>query len=80
MAKLRFINPSNMKIGYARVSTVDQNLQLQQDALQEVGCEKIIVDKASGSTVLRPGLDQVKELLREGDYLVVWRLDRFVMK
>ncbi len=69
-----------MKIGYARVSTVDQNLQLQQDALQEAGCEKIIVDKASGSTVLRPGLDQVKELLREGDYLVVWRLDRFVMK
>ncbi|WPP48932.1 recombinase family protein [Catalinimonas niigatensis] len=65
-----------MKIGYARVSTIDQNLQLQEDALQQAGCEKIIVDKISGSTVLRPGLEQVKELLREGDSLVVWRLDR----
>jgi DNA invertase Pin-like site-specific DNA recombinase len=65
-----------MKIGYARVSTVDQNLHLQQDALEKAGCEKIIVDKASGSTVLRPGLDQVKDILREGDSLVVWRLDR----
>jgi DNA invertase Pin-like site-specific DNA recombinase len=69
-----------MKIGYASplhgASTIDQNLHLQQDALEKAGCEKIIVDKASGSTVLRPGLDQVKELLREGDSLVVWRLDR----
>jgi DNA invertase Pin-like site-specific DNA recombinase len=73
---LEFINPYIMKIGYARVSTVDQNLLLQEDALQQAGCEKIIVDKISGSTVLRPGLEQVKELLREGDSLVVWRLDR----
>ena len=65
-----------MKIGYARVSTVDQNLHLQEDALQQSGCEKIIVDKISGALVLRPGLSQVKQLLREDDQLVVWRLDR----
>lgn len=65
-----------MKIGYARVSTVEQSLALQEDALQNAGCEKIIVDKISGSIVLRPGLEKVKELLRCGDTLVVWRLDR----
>ncbi len=65
-----------MKIGYARVSTVDQNLDLQEDALRQAGCEKIIVDKISGSVVLRPGLEKAKDLLREGDSLVVWRLDR----
>lgn len=65
-----------MKIGYARVSTADQNLDLQQDALQKAGCEKIIVDQLTGSVAKRPGLDKIKELLREGDTLVVWRLDR----
>ncbi|WPP49652.1 recombinase family protein [Catalinimonas niigatensis] len=65
-----------MKIGYARVSTVDQNLHLQKDALESAGCEKIIVDTISGSVLLRPGLEKVKEQLREGDSLVVWRLDR----
>lgn len=61
-----------MKIGYARVSTLDQQLNLQQDALQQAGCEKIIVDQVSGTVADRPGLTQVKELLRTGDTLVVW--------
>lgn len=65
-----------MKIGYARVSTHDQNLDLQRDALIKAGCEKIIDDQITGSVSKRPGLDKVKELLREGDTLVVWRLDR----
>ena len=65
-----------MKIGYARVSTTEQNVALQYDALKQAGCEKIITDQMSGSVALRPGLNQVKELLRRGDSLVVWRLDR----
>ena len=65
-----------MRIGYARVSTQEQNLDLQKDALRRAGCEKIIEDVASGKTENRPGLDHVRELLREGDVLVVWRLDR----
>ena len=63
-------------IGYARVSTQEQNLDLQQDALKKAGCKKIITDEASGSTVDRPGFIKLKETLREGDTLVVWRLDR----
>ncbi|MEQ9442910.1 MAG: recombinase family protein [Cyclobacteriaceae bacterium] len=65
-----------MKIGYARVSTIDQNVALQKDALKQAGCEKIITDQISGSIAVRPGLNQAKELLRRGDALVVWRLDR----
>jgi DNA invertase Pin-like site-specific DNA recombinase len=65
-----------MRIGYARVSTQEQNLDLQKDALKRAGCKKIIEDVASGKTENRPGLDHVRELLREGDILVVWRLDR----
>lgn len=65
-----------MRIGYARVSTQDQNLDLQQDALDKAGCEKIIVDRASGKHSEREGLAQLKMLLRAGDVLVVWRLDR----
>jgi DNA invertase Pin-like site-specific DNA recombinase len=65
-----------MHIGYARVSTQDQHLELQQDALKKAGCKKIIVDRVSGTVAERPGLTQVKELLREGDTLVVWRFDR----
>ena len=64
-----------MKIGYARVSTLDQNPDLQKDALEKAGCEKAIVDQVSGTVVQRPGLVRVKELLRKGDTLVVWRLD-----
>jgi DNA invertase Pin-like site-specific DNA recombinase len=65
-----------MKIGYARVSTIEQNLDLQRDALKAAGCEKIIEDKASGGKVKRDGLERVREQLRKGDVLAVWRLDR----
>ncbi len=65
-----------MLIGYARGSTREQNLDLQRDALTAAGCEKIFWDEASGATGARPGLQQALEALREGDVLVVWRLDR----
>src|SRR2546428_10841691 len=65
-----------MYIGYARVSTHEQHLDLQQDALQQAGCKRIIVDRVSGTVADRPGLRQIKDLVREGDTLVVWRLDR----
>lgn len=65
-----------MLIGYARVSTIDQNLALQLDALQKAGCEKIFEDKASGGKVDRPGLQDVIKFAREGDTVLVWRLDR----
>ena len=63
-------------LGYARVSTTDQNPDLQIDALKVAGCSRIFTDKASGSLDSRPKLDQVLDHLREGDTLVVWRLDR----
>lgn len=65
-----------MKIGYARVSTSDQNLDLQKDALDKAGCKKIFVDEISGTVAKREGLEKAKEVLREGDVLIVWRLDR----
>lgn len=65
-----------MLIGYARVSTDDQNLDLQKDALEKAGCEKIFEDHISGSRSDRPGLSQMTSTLREGDVVVVWRLDR----
>ena len=65
-----------MKIGYARVSTHDQNLDLQKDALEKAGCEKIFVDEVSGTVAKREGLEKAKEILRENDVLIVWRLDR----
>ena len=65
-----------MLIGYARVSTQDQNLDLQTEALTKVGCKKIYIDKISGSRAERPGLTKALEMLREGDTLVVWKLDR----
>ncbi len=55
---------------------MEQNLNLQIDALERAGCERIIEDTASGKTEQRSGLDRARELLREGDVLVVWRLDR----
>lgn len=65
-----------MLIGYARVSTHDQSLDLQKDALKKAGCEKIIVDVGSGSKKDRSGLHQLREVLRKDDVVVVWRLDR----
>src|SRR2546428_3683225 len=65
-----------MYIGYARVSTQEQHLDLQQEALQHAGCTKIIVDRVSGTVPERPGLATLKEILRADDTLVVWRLDR----
>src|SRR4051812_2401631 len=65
-----------MLIGYARVSTLDQTLALQQDALTVAGCEHIYTDTVSGSVTDRPGLTQALSHLRAGDTLVVWRLDR----
>ncbi|HCY1035884.1 TPA: recombinase family protein [Staphylococcus aureus] len=65
-----------MKIGYARVSTGLQNLDLQMDKLKEYGCEKVFTDNISGAKSKRPGLDSVIEFARNGDTVVVWRLDR----
>ena len=65
-----------MLIGYARVSTQDQNLDLQTEALAKAGCKKIFDDKISGSHAERPGLAKLQEALRDGDTLVVWKLDR----
>lgn len=65
-----------MLIGYARVSTTDQTLDLQKDALKKAGCERIFTDTASGAKQERVGLDEALSYVRKGDTLVVWRLDR----
>src|SRR3954453_7617970 len=64
------------QIGYARVSTLEQDEALQRDALTAAGCQRIFVDKASGRLESRPALDQMLEQLRPRDTVVIWRLDR----
>jgi DNA invertase Pin-like site-specific DNA recombinase len=68
--------PVGQLIGYARVSTVGQDLALQRDALERAGCDRIYDDTGSGSIRHRPELDACLDYLRAGDTLVVWRLDR----
>ncbi|MBA2764511.1 MAG: recombinase family protein [Thermoleophilaceae bacterium] len=66
-----------MLIGYARVSTSDQNLDMQMDALKQAGCRRTFTDVASGTKAERPGVSAAVAYAREGDTLVVWKLDRF---
>jgi DNA invertase Pin-like site-specific DNA recombinase len=65
-----------MFVGYARVSTAEQSLHLQRDALKKAGCKRIFTDVASGANAERPGLAKALEFVRRGDTLVVWKLDR----
>ncbi len=65
-----------MLVGYARVSKDDQKLHLQHDALQQAGCYKVYSDQLGGANADRPGLASLFEILRAGDTLVIWRLDR----
>ncbi len=63
-------------VGYARVSTSEQDLALQKDALKKIGCERIFTDHASGAKTDRPGLNEALSYVRDGDVLVVWKFDR----
>jgi DNA invertase Pin-like site-specific DNA recombinase len=65
-----------MKLGYARISTKDQNFELQEDALKEAGCKKIYKDIVSGARQDRPSLNSLLDNCREGDTIIVWKLDR----
>ena len=65
-----------MKIGYARVSTKDQSLNLQEDAVKKAGCKKIYSEQVSGAKANRIKLNELMEHIREGDVIVVWKLDR----
>ena len=65
-----------MRIGYARVSTIEQDTKLQTDALKKVKCDRIITEKASGAKIDRPELMRVLDIARKGDVLIVWKLDR----
>ena len=76
MRPARVVQNRRVNIGYARVSTDDQNLDLQRAALKAVDCNPVFEDQVSGMAVRRPGLDQAFTRLGTGDVLVVWRLDR----
>jgi DNA invertase Pin-like site-specific DNA recombinase len=65
-----------MKIGYARVSTKDQTLDLQVDALKKAGCIKVVSEVMSGANAERPALNKLLDSLRAGDVLIIWKLDR----
>src|SRR5215210_7382538 len=65
-----------MRVGYARVSTSEQDYQYQLDELEKSGCEQIFRDKASGRQMSRPDFDRMLTYLREGDTVVVWKIDR----
>jgi DNA invertase Pin-like site-specific DNA recombinase len=65
-----------MKIGYARVSTKEQNLSMQIDALEKEGCKRIFQEKIGGAKADRPQLRKMIEQLREGDVIITWKLDR----
>lgn len=65
-----------MQVGYARVSTDDQNLDLQLDALKAAGCQEVFTDKVTGAAKTKDGLEAALKYVREGDTLVVWKLDR----
>ena len=69
-------NEDSMKIGYARVSTKDQSFDLQLDALQKAGCDKIYREVVSGARAERPVLNQLLDTVRENDIVVIWKLDR----
>ena len=64
-----------MRVGYGRVSTVDQNPDAQRDALAAAGCDQVLIDKASGKLARRPELDKALLVAREGDQLVITKLD-----
>lgn len=72
----RGVSESSVKIGYARVSTEEQNLSLQRDALERAGVARVFEDHAGGASKYRPGLTACLKSLRDGDVLVVWKLDR----
>lgn len=74
--RIKKFKPTAMKIGYARVSTIDQNLDGQLNALQTAGCGLIFQEKVSGTAKERPELQRMLEQLRPGDEVVVWKLDR----
>src|SRR3989442_16016255 len=69
------LHRKGMKIGYARVSTLEQNLALQRDALTEAGCEKIFIEQISGAVTDRPALRDALDYARNGNTLIVWKLD-----
>jgi DNA invertase Pin-like site-specific DNA recombinase len=71
------LQEESMIVGYARVSTSDQNLAVQHAELEAHGCERVFTDKATGTNIARAGLTDMLEFVREGDTLVVVRLDRF---